>query len=586
MSYNDLFNEAIKHFDNGNYEDAEALLRQISITAPDNPEVLNMLGLIAQAKGLHSQACPLFSAALRIKPDTASYCFNLAFSLKALGQYSEALDKYNKVLSLAPAVVETHNEIACIYENQNQLDKARMHWQTALQMNPDYTTAKINLANSYRFDNPAKAIEDLILISAQYPNEAAIWYNLSWLYFSSEEFIQALKYAQKAIILAPQSDTAHYLLGLCFLHTNDISSAKKHFLHSEEINTDNFDAKLCLADIYSRENQFDKAETRYKRLIELNPSHYGCHNNYAEMLTRQNRFPEALEECRKAVILAPNFAEVSNNLGAILREIGEYREALGLFFNALSLNPDLKEASLNIWETLVLFSATNEDEALKIALNWQKSYPNDIFANQAVSALKGDNIANNKIFTEQLFDNFADNYEVVMQNLDYSAPLAIRRIAGNLEGRIVDLGCGSGLVGVAVKKASNYLIGVDISEQMLKKAANKNIYSELIKSDIIEFLTTRQDYDWLIAADVLCYMGDLHQFFALSKNKNLIFTIEYSDNENFQIQNNGRFKHNPSYIEHLLALNQYNEITKEEIILRTENQEQVKGIIYKAIRKD
>ncbi len=584
MSYNAMFDEALNLFDNGDFENAEIIARQLIETAPDNPEILNLIGLIAQAKGLHHEACSYFSVALRQKPNTASYLFNLAFSLKSSNQLSDALFNYNKVLQIAPHIKETHNEIACIYEQLNDIDKARIHWQTALKMDPSYLTAEINLANSYRVDNPQKASTLLQNLSEKHPDEPAIWYNLAWLNYNNKNFEQAIHHAKQAEQLSPLSELIKYLLGICSLELDNENDAKNYFLSAEIINPDYVDAKLCIADIYSRNDEFFEAEKRYKRIIEIDAKNFSAHCNYAEMLHRQKRLPESLEEYRKAIIINPLSPEVSNNLGTVLKDLQEYDEALGLFFNSLSLDPKSEATSVNIWETIVLLSSIDEEKARKIADNWHKSYPDNPFAKYAKSAMEGDNFAPAEIFTEQLFDNFADNYEMVMQTLDYSAPMAIRRIAGPLEGRIVDLGCGSGLVGMAVKSDKNYLIGVDISSNMLSKASAKKIYSELIKTDIFNFLSIRNDFEWIIAADVMGYLGSPEQLFILCKNKNIIFTIESSyDTSTYQIQSNGRFKHNPYYIENLLLKNNFHSIYKEELILRTENQIPVKGYIFKAI---
>ena len=583
MSYNNLFKEALKCFDNGDFEKAEAYGRQIFETVPNNPDVLNLLGLTAQAQGLHSQACSYFSGAIRNKDNDPALYFNLAFSLKASKQYYDALYNFEKVLALAPHIKETYNEIACIYEYLADLDKAREYWEKALSYDCDYATAEINLANSYRFDNEEKAMIDLDRLSSKYPSEAIVWYDLAWLYYNKSGFGKSLQYAFVALELYPNSDTIRYLIGLCYLALNKENKAKDMFLEAEALNPNNPEVKLCLADILSRNNNFDEAEKRYKRLIEIDDKNYAVYNNYAEMLHRQKRLLEAMDIYRKAVIIFPSSADVSNNLGAVLRELGEYDEALGLFFNALALNPNLIEASINIWETLVLLSSKDEQMAKDIANNWCKSYPDNQFAIYAKSALEGENVENNKVFTEKLFDNFADNYEMVMQNLDYSAPMAIGRIAGNMEGRIADLGCGSGLVGMAVKKDRNYLIGVDISANMLEKAKQKNIYDELLKSDIIEFLEARNDFDWIIAADVLGYIGKLDNFIELCADKKLIFSIETNnDIENYKIQTNGRFTHNPKYVEKLLIKNGFCDIYKEEFELRTENSIPVKSMIFKA----
>ena len=586
MSYNDLFHEALTCFDNEDFDKAEVLTRQIAETAPNNPDILNLLGLIAQAKGIHEEACSYFSAAIRESKDNPSYFFNLAFSLKAIKQFSDALTNFFQVLKLAPSVKEAHNEIACIYEELNDIKQARQHWQFAIQMDSNYIIAKINLANSFRIDDINKAEKDLLTISDETPNFPLIWYDLAWLKYNQNDFSTALFFANKSAELAPNSDTIKYLQGLCFLSLNQEEQAKLYFTDAISINADNFDARLCLADILSRNNNFLDAEIHYKRLIELDNKNFATHSNYAEMLHRQNRLVEALEEYRKATIISPKSADISNNLGGVLKQLEDYDEALGLFFNALSLKPDLVAASINIWETLVLINNQDKEKALKIAHNWKKTHPNNLFASYAISALEGENIVNNQIFTEQLFDNFADNYEVVMQNLDYSAPLAIRRIAGALENRIVDLGCGSGFVGMAIKTTSNHLIGVDLSAKMLAKAAEKNIYSELVKADIIDFLNTRSDFDWIVASDVFCYIGDLEKLFSLCSSKNIIFTIETTDQiDKYQIQSTGRFKHNHIYIENLLQKNGFCDIYKEHLVLRKENNIPIDGYIFKALGK-
>ena len=582
MSYDALFTQALAYFDNGRFDEAEQLLRRISETAPEQPDVLNLLGLTAQVKGLHAEAVSYFAAAIRAKNTEPAFYYNMAFSLKALGQYAEALVNFKKVLQTAPQVKEAHNEIACIYEILNRIDEARDHWQAALKLDGGYLTAAVNLADSYRVDNVQKAEDDLKKITEQHPEEIAAWYNLARLAYKKQDFEQAAAYIQKAGQLT-SSDEINYLAGIIALATGQTDEAERYFITAESLNPNHFAAKLRLADILSKKGCFDEAETRYKRLAELKSDDFDTHQNYGEMLYRQHRLVEALEEYRKAVIIAPSSAEVNNNLGIVLKDLGDYQQALELFFNALSLNHHLGAVSVNIAETLILLSATDEENARKIAENWQKSYPDDPFAKHINAALQGDDIGNNQIYTEKLFDNFADNYEMVMQNLDYSAPLAVGRIAGSLEGRVVDLGCGSGLVGMAVKNNRNQIIGVDLSAAMLAKAAEKGVYAELVKSDILDFLRQRDDFDCITAGDVLGYIGALDEFIKLCKNKKVVFTIEVLDDEgNYKIYPNGRFKHSPAYVENLLRKNGFCDIYKEEITLRTENGIPVKGCVFKA----
>lgn len=180
-----------------------------------------------------------------------------------------------------------------------------------------------------------------------------------------------------------------------------------------------------------------------------------------------------------------------------------------------------------------------------------------------------------------MFDTFADNYELVMQNLDYSAPLALEKFAGNLRGRIADLGCGSGLAGQAVKSVQNQIIGIDLSDKMLALAAKKQVYDELIKSDIIDFLKKRHDYDWIMAVDVLNYIGDLAEFISLCRDKKLLFTIESDNNiDDYCLDMTSRYKHNPAYVEKLLRDNGFQNIENKSLTLRYEADVPVSGILF------
>ncbi len=581
MSYEMMFHNAVGLHEAGRLDEAETIYRQILETAPEQPDVLNLLGLVAQAKGAQSEACRLFMRAIRGKPQEASFYYNLAFSFKLDNRPREALENFIKVTELAPTVKETYNEIALLLQDSD-MNKARQNWSYALQLDGNYAEAKANMAMSYESENSGKAIVDLEKLAGEYPQEALIFYYLTKLYMRRELWENAWSTAVKAKELAPTSDEIRVLLALLSCHDNQPENAKIYFAKAELLNPNNLAALMGLADLYSREGNFAEAEPRYKRVIELESNNFDAHNNYAEMLQRQGRLSEALEEYRAAVIINPVSAEVCNNLGLILRDLGEYDEALGLLFNALAHKPEQEETSVNLSETLILLSRQDVDKAKKIADNWLKQMPDNAFARQTAAALRGENVENNQIYSEKLFDNFADNYELVIKNLGYSVPAAMRRIAGDVKGAVADLGCGTGLVAEALKTPENRFIGVDISQKMLDAAAQKGLYDKLIKADIGDFLQNNNEFDWAIAADVFGYIGELSATIEALKNKKIIFSIEVSDQEaNYSIMPNGRYKHNPQYVEKLLRENGFGRITKEELVLRTENGKPVKGMIFK-----
>ena len=100
----------------------------------------------------------------------------------------------------------------------------------------------------------------------------------------------------------------------------------------------------------------------------------------------------------------------------------------------------------------------------------------------------------------------------------------------------------------------NGLIGIDLSEEMVKKAEKKNIYDRLYVDDIIgrlEILKTQ--FNLFISFDVFAYIGDLIPIFSSIKrhsirNSLLVFSTEHTNEGDFILQNTARYAHSKDYI--------------------------------------
>lgn len=583
MSYDILFNQAVNLHEAGQLNEAEQIYRQILETAPEQPEVLNLLGLVAQAKGVQSEACGLFYRALRASPGRPDFYYNLAFSFKLDNKPLEALEYFNKVVLLKPETAEAYNEMALILEQTGDLSRARENWNKALALNPQFSAAKANLARSFRAENDVLAINELEQAAKMFPQEPLVWYYLSQFYVERYENEKAWLAATKAKELAPASDEIRVILGQLSLRENKPENARIYFEKALLLNNRNIAALLASANLATANGEYEKAEMRFKRVIELDCRNFEAHHNYADLLYKMKRLPEALEEYRQAVIINPKSAEVSNNLGVILRDSGDLEQALGLFFNAFNLNPELEEISVNLAETLTLFAENNHDEAVKIAENWIKKAPDNVFAAHTLRAFKGEKSEDTQGYSERLFDNFADNYELVVKNIGYAVPSAMGRIAGFVEGSVVDLGCGTGLVGEVIKSPGVHLTGVDVSQKMLDAAQKKGLYDVLVKADAVQFLQENPGFDWVFAADVAGYLGDLAPLITAAKKSALLFSTEsYEGPEDYKLSVRGRYQHKSEYVVALLRKSGYNDVYKEELVLRQEDGKPVYGLMWRA----
>jgi predicted TPR repeat methyltransferase len=218
-------------------------------------------------------------------------------------------------------------------------------------------------------------------------------------------------------------------------------------------------------------------------------------------------------------------------------------------------------------------------------------------------------------YIEGLFDYYAAQFDTSLGKLRYHAPAyliaTVAQQVGTHFNTIVDLGCGTGLVGqqIAATLSFNNLIGVDIANQMLVMAQAKNIYNHLYHNDILTYLQTTALADILtstnnpandpkanliVCCDVLMYIGELSALFAAisqlvintsnqqARNLFIAFSTEANNNnaDNYFLNINGRFAHHGNYILHMLTSQQLKLIYQEPITIRYERNQPVHGNIY------
>ena len=128
-----------------------------------------------------------------------------------------------------------------------------------------------------------------------------------------------------------------------------------------------------------------------------------------------------------------------------------------------------------------------------------------------------------------LYSTFAEKFDkLLVDKLEYQTPTMLRQLLDSVDlgshpvkntgekkwRRGVDLGCGTGLSGMAFNDIVENLIGVDLSEGMLERAKQRNIYKDLIIGDVTCVFASAEDcYDIVLACDVFVYVGDLSDIF-------------------------------------------------------------------------
>jgi len=164
-------------------------------------------------------------------------------------------------------------------------------------------------------------------------------------------------------------------------------------------------------------------------------------------------------------------------------------------------------------------------------------------------------------YVRALFDDYAPRYaRHVREALAYRGPELIdaaleKSAPGRRYALALDLGCGDGLMGAALRPCAEILVGVDLSAGMVELARERGVYDKLARQDIRAFLEQgpAASADLVVAADVLPYFGDLRALFAaiahaLCSRGIFVLTAELLDGEEYAIGEALRFAHSGAYL--------------------------------------
>ncbi|MBO3758875.1 methyltransferase domain-containing protein [Ciceribacter sp. L1K22] len=291
----------------------------------------------------------------------------------------------------------------------------------------------------------------------------------------------------------------------------------------------------------------------------------------------------------------------------MLDDAGDPAAAAELMEQALELAPRWTAG----WQQLADYREKSGDEkgaetALRRVLELD---PEDIFAASLKLARLGAIEVPDQPpsrYVEALFDDYADRFETALvEKLDYSVPpklsALLRRVAG--EGRrfrhAVDLGCGTGLLGIEIRDLADRLEGFDLSAGMLAKAEEKGVYDLLAQADLsldspasglfADGLAEAR-VDLVCAADVFMYLGSLEATLELlqrlaATGAMLAFSVEDGgDVDGFGLAESLRYVHSETYVRSLLDRFGFKTLCIEKTTIRMDGGKPVFGILFVAVR--
>ena len=266
----------------------------------------------------------------------------------------------------------------------------------------------------------------------------------------------------------------------------------------------------------------------------------------------------------QALELAPGYAAAWFALGGVREKLGQREEAIAAFRKAREADPgDRHGARLHL---------------IRLGAQPQSAMPEG--------------------YVRAVFDGYAPDFDrALTEGLSYRGPelllRAVERACGGKMkfGTALDLGCGTGLAGAAFRPFVDWLVGVDLSPQMLARAKEKGLYDRLVEDDVLRFLgaeaALKARYHLILAADVFVYLDDLAPVLkaaaqVLAPGGFLAFSVETHDGGGVILRETLRYAHGQAHVRAALAAAGLRLISLDSASTRTEKGEPVPGSIVVA----
>ncbi|WP_448269292.1 glycosyltransferase [Nostoc sp. DSM 114159] len=170
------------------------------------------------------------------------------------------------VIALESKLVARHNNLGYTLEQQGKFDEAVTCYQKALELQPNFAEAKVNLGNALNAQGK--------LSKAQQADYADLNQKFAHSCTIAGDFKKAINYYRQAIALDPNSPETYYSLGNILQEEAEWSEAIASYRQALKLNPLNWNIYIRLSQVYQAQNKTAEAISVYRQALTLLNPHY------------------------------------------------------------------------------------------------------------------------------------------------------------------------------------------------------------------------------------------------------------------------------------------------------------------------
>ena len=206
MTIPEAIASAASSLDAGKLRDAERTCRALLLAAPDHPEALHLLAVIAHRLAKHRLAAELAARAIAVAPGNALYFNTLGMAFRGMGDLDRASAALQTALRMNPALAVASINLGNVLSDAGDYAGAERSFRAALQVEPGHAGGYLSLGNALKdqgkLDEAIAAWRRAIECRSNYPEAFS---NLATLLKDQGMIEPALDYYRRAVTQWPEN---------------------------------------------------------------------------------------------------------------------------------------------------------------------------------------------------------------------------------------------------------------------------------------------------------------------------------------------------------------------------------------------
>jgi len=306
-----IYNRGETYYKEGKYQEAINEYDKAILMEPGNAEFHNSRGVTYYQLKQYYYAISDFINAIRLKSNHTLAYYNLAHSKYNLGDYDAALEDIETTILYNPDYCSALNLRGLIYNQKEDTESAFTSFQEASKCDPEVPLYFYNMAYmKYTDGDYEHAVSCFTKSLEKGYSSADIFSYLGNSLDQLEEYNDAVEAHTKYISAYPDDYIGFYNRGLAYYHANDFESAMEDFKSSVDLNAEDSDVFLKLAQCFAKTDQIDQARENFNRIIEMEPENAEFYDERAAFFADNKDYQLAIEDAQKSLDIYPNDCNV------------------------------------------------------------------------------------------------------------------------------------------------------------------------------------------------------------------------------------------------------------------------------------